>query len=195
MHPVGSDHPALKIALNPQEEAYLAQVRFDVPEHPDAGWQRALLAGCSLARSLVARGAVPRARWRYFTDPELNIGRKKSRKDTFEANGVRGADILLDAAFLPYLYYWIFGPDLPEAVIGWFLAAAQHGSDMRSLRHLARQATRDCCLEPLNAAEEFFKLALEAGLDQDSARSVRDAVHSMRGVQSGPRPVKSLTQG
>ncbi len=195
MHPIGSDHPALIIALNPQEEAYLAQVRFDVPEHPDAAWQSSLLAGCQLARSLVARGAVPRARWRYFTDPELNIGRKKSRKGIFEANGVRGADILLDAAFLPYLYYWIFGPDLPEAVIGWFLAAAQHGSNVRSLRHLARQATRDCALEPLNAAEEFFKLALEAGLDEDCARSIRDAVRSMRAGQSEPRQIKSLAQG
>ena len=177
----------LKIALTPEEETYLSQIRFDAPERPGAALQRSLLAGCSLARSLVARGAVPQIRWRYFTDPELNIGSKRSRKDVFEANGLRGSDILLDAAFLPCLRYWVFGPDLPAAAIGWFFAALGRNSDLRALRHLARQATRDCGLEPQVAAEEFFKLALEAGLDPGSARSIRGAVRSMRAAKSGLR--------
>ncbi|MCB0324019.1 MAG: hypothetical protein KDD69_10610 [Bdellovibrionales bacterium] len=47
-----------------------------------------------LAHSLIGRSAVPEIRWRYFTDPKLNIGTKRSRLEVFEQNGTTGDTVV-----------------------------------------------------------------------------------------------------
>jgi hypothetical protein len=142
-------------------------------------------AAALLSRSLLAREAIPKIRLRYFTDPELNIGSKKSREQSFEANGTKGEDILSHGNFLPYLRYFIFGPDLPIKVIDdfWIQVISTgfvSGSDIDALRKIARIATRHHHLDARVASEEFFKIALECGVGVSYARSIRDAVRAVR---------------
>jgi hypothetical protein len=138
-----------------------------------------------LARSLIDRGAIPEIRMRYFTDPALNIGTKKSRKQVFESNNTRGDDILRRPHFIRYLRYFVLGPELPERTIAAFenllsdLGTITSG-DRRALVEFARREGRQVPLERTAAAEEFFKLGLDCGLDVDDARSMRDAVMRLR---------------
>jgi hypothetical protein len=172
-----------KIDLTDEEEALLAQIIF----HPknDNRLHETLKISCAaaapLADSILSRKAVPEIRRRYFTDLALNIGLKKSRKGVFEANGTKGEAILRHSHFLPYLEYFIYGPQLPDKVIDefWHLAS---GFDVErgDLHKLARNMTRQFELSPREASEEFFKLALECGMMVDDARSVRDAVKTVR---------------
>jgi hypothetical protein len=178
----------LQILLRQQEEESLARIRFPLPDPPDPARQQSLRAASLLARSLIARNGVPKVRWRYFTDPELNVGAGRSRKDEFHDAGIDASGILLDPHFLPILHYWIFGPDLPPDVINWFFVAVNQHTDIPALRRLVRQAVRDHDLRPDDAAEEFFKLSLEAGLDVEAAWSVRTAVRKVRtGTRSHSR--------
>ena len=170
----------LKIRLALEEEALLADLRFDISDLSDDARQRSLNTACALAKSLVARGGIPKARWRYFIDPELNVGAGRSRKEALEADGVPTSDILCEPRFLPTLHYWIYGPELPPDVINAFMVAAAQHSDLRTLRRQARRAVRERGLPRHPAGDEFFKLALEAGLDTEAAWSIRTAVHSMR---------------
>ena len=172
-----------KIVLTDEEEVLLAQINF----HPknDNRLHEILKISCAaaapLADSILSRKAVPEIRRRYFTDPDLNIGLKKSRKEVFEANGTKGEAILRHPHFLPYLEYFIYGPQLPDKVIGefWHLASGLD-VEQNELRKLARNMTRQFELNSREACEEFFKLALECGMSVDGARSVRDAVKTVR---------------
>ncbi len=169
----------LKIPLTADEEVFLSRIKFDAPKSSN-GAQPSLSAACSLAQSLVGRGGVPKIRWLYFTDSTLNIEQAKSRKDLFEEDITDMSSVLLDPRFLPILHYWIFGPQLPPAVINWFFVAVAQHTDMRSLRKLVRQAVRDHGLPRDEVCEEFFKLGLEAGLHAEAAWSLRNTVCSMR---------------
>src|SRR5437773_7602245 len=104
-----------KIDLIPEESALLSRITFDFSGNHDALRASCAAAGL-LAKSLLARNAIPEARLRYFTDPELNIGSRKSRKQVFESNGTVGEAIYSHGNFLKYLRYFIFGPALPVAV-------------------------------------------------------------------------------
>lgn len=74
-----------------------------------------------LACSLLEREAIPPIRWRYFTDPELNVrGHGKSRLQVFERNGTRGDAILGHPHFHKYLRYFVLGPDVPASTIASF---------------------------------------------------------------------------
>ncbi len=173
----------LKIPLTPGEEDFLSQVQFDLPQASPEEQQRILNAACSLAQSLVGRGGVPKIRWLYFTDPLLNVGETKSRKQVFEESLDGRASVLLDPRFLPVLHYWVFGPQIPPDVINWFFVAAVQHTDMRLLRRAVRQAVRDHGLSPAETSDEFFKLGLEAGLYAEVAWSLRNAVSSMRSYE------------
>ena len=171
----------LRIFLTHEEKGYLSGVRFLLPNPPDPAREKSLKAARALARSLVARNGIPRVRWRYFTVPELNIGAGRSRKDEFHDAGIDGSGILLDPRFLPMLHYWIFGPDLPAELVNWFFVAVNQHLELPTLRRSVRRAVRDHGLAPDCVAEEFFRLALEAGLDVGVAWSLRTAVLNIRG--------------
>ena len=81
------------------------------------------------------RQAIPDLRIRYFTDPTLNIGLSKSRKEVFESNGTSGADILSHPHFLRHLKYFIYGPDLPVAAIHAFCEQGEFRGGERFSRH------------------------------------------------------------
>lgn len=172
-----------KIVLTDEEEALLAQINF----HPknDNRLHEILKISCAaaapLADSILSRKAVPEIRRRYFTDPDLNIGLKKSRKEVFEANGTKRNAILKHPHFLKFLEYFIYGPQLPEEVIdGFWQFTLGFDAEPDEARKLARKMTRQFWLNPRDACEEFFKLALECGMSVDGARAVRDAVKTVR---------------
>lgn len=138
-----------------------------------------------LARSLLRRKAIPEMRWRYFVDPTLNVGLKKSRKEVFEENGTRGDAILRHPHFHKYLRYFILGPDLPSQTIAAFCALVRDckpvtSGDQQLFCDLARRQVRSGRLGRRSAAEEFYKLALELQLHDDMSRAVRDCVMKMR---------------
>jgi len=95
--------------------------------------------------------------------------------------------VLRHPHFLLYLKYFLFGPDLPHETMDRFRQAVADCGNITSgdigplcelARSLARQqrAGRDL-------ADEFFKLALECGLDPSDAREVRDSVKRINSVK------------
>jgi hypothetical protein len=142
-------------------------------------------AAAALTGSLLNREAIPLIRIRYFADPELSIGSKWSIEQTFERNGTRGEAIWRHGNFLPYLKYFVLGPNLPDAVIHGFRTVliedrGTSGQMIDQLCQFARNSVRRFDLDRRDAAEEFYKLALECGLDRGWSRSVRDAALNTR---------------
>lgn len=169
-----------KISLTNEEEAFLSQINFKPKDTFGSIEHSSLVLAASLADSILSRKAVPTIRLHYFSKAEFNIGSKKSRMEWFEVHGTKGNDILKHGNFLPYLRYFIFGPDLPGKVIDDFCSlATQFDEDRGEMRKFARNMTRQFGLNPREACEEFFKLALECGMNIDEARSVRDAVKTV----------------
>jgi hypothetical protein len=179
--------PIAPIPLTEAEKALLERVEFDALQI--RGGPEQVKAVCSAAReltlSLLNRKAIPEHRVLWFTDPEHNIGgHKSSRKENFEQNA-NGADILAYVHFLPYLRYFIFGPQLPDAVVDRFGEVVKEcgmvtSGDIIPLGDTAKRMTRDYCLNKHGAAEEFYKLALEHGMVDYEARSIRDRVKKSR---------------
>ncbi|MXZ56444.1 MAG: hypothetical protein F4077_03710 [Gammaproteobacteria bacterium] len=138
-----------------------------------------------LMRSLLRRGAIPRQRMLYWEDPEYNTGGYgKSRREVFERNGTCGEDIYIHIHFLTYLYYFLFGSTLPNSVIEKFEKQVGNpewisSSDILLIEKYVRSLVREHDLEKDYAAEEFFKLSLDIGLDVYYARRVRDSVKRM----------------
>jgi hypothetical protein len=173
------------IELTPQEKELVSKIDFNPTsaEHHDAEYWRAVgEASVALMRSLIARKGVPEIRTKYFTDPEFNIGgRGKSRAAGFERSGTRGEAIFRHGNFLKYLHYFLYGPELPPGVVEAFRnKIAEIGfvtsSDIVPLGAFARQLARTNRLGGADSAEEFFKLALELGLELHEARVIRDSV-------------------
>ncbi len=178
--------PPASIELTPEEQAFADSIDF-APDQLRLGamYDVVLRESCAAARALASallnRGAVPEIRLAYFTEARYNIGMKRSRREVFEDNGTRGEAILEHGHFLPILRYWIHGPNLPNETMTGFCALADDGTltsgmQLDRLREYARQQTRQRGLDPKAASEEFYTLALECGLDDHVARSVRDAV-------------------
>lgn len=170
-----------QIELTPEEQGWLNQVDFDPPYSHDQQ------AAAELARSLLARDAIPEARLRWVNDPDLNIRSKTKSvmEQVFYDNGTTGDRLLTDGNFLPYIHYFIFGPDLPADVIEEFCAEVDRhsfvsGSIRDKLVKIAKDGVRSHHLSPNAAAEEFWKLAIECGVDKMHARMIRDAVHKVR---------------
>lgn len=145
-----------------------------------------LEAAGALAESLLARGAIPSERLKFFIDPECNPGgRGKSRADVFEKNGTAGAEILVHPHFLKHLRYFIYGPALPAEVIKRFtrigLGSMYFDSDdADDLKKECKALIRDFGLDPYEVADEFMKLALECGAAAGHAVSIREAVRKLR---------------
>ncbi len=174
------------ISLTAEETQLLGRVRFDPsdianPQEHQANGEVVV----ALLRLLNARRAIPAHRQSYFTDPAYNVGgHGKSRQQIFEGNGCRGEQIARHAHFLPHLRYMLFGANLPEAAIAAFDAAVADCGQITSgdaliLSDAAKKIARENYLDG-RAAEEFYKLALDAGLDVDFARRVRDAVRPLK---------------
>jgi hypothetical protein len=173
-----------RIELTDEEEKILALINFN-PSPYSGEFHETLRSSCmaaaELTESILSRKAIPEIRWRYFTDPELNIGTKKSRKQIFEQNGTHGRAIIEHPHFLKYLQYFIFGPQLPDAVIKEFWQqASSWDMELGDLNKFSRNVIRQYELVPRQACEEFYKLALECGLVEYKARIVRDSVRAVR---------------
>lgn len=176
-----------KIELTEEEERFLEKINFD-PTVFSAEYENILRSSCvaaaALAESIFSRKAVPEIRIRYFIDPELNIGTKKSREQIFEQNGTRGKAIIEHPHFLKYLQYFIFGPQLPESVKEEFVRVKSGCyMELEDISKYSRQATRQYKLDPHEVFEEFYKLSLECGFAKNEAMIVRDAVRTVKIVK------------
>jgi hypothetical protein len=177
------------IELTVEEKVFLAGIDFE----PSSGdrqeqgyWAAVGEAAFGLMESLIARKAIPEVRTNYFNDPDFNLGsRGRSRADVFEKNGTRGEAIFRHPHFLKYLHYFLYGPNLPVHVMEAFRQRIVDigfvtSSDIIPLGAFARKLTRANRLDADDPAEEFFKLALECGLELHEARSVRNSVKAVR---------------
>lgn len=140
----------------------------------------------ALLKSLSDRSAVPKERLNYWNDPRYHQGRiKASRKGLFERNGRTGAEIYTHPHFLRHLRYFLFGAELPDAVITAFEEKVGNpewvsSSDVVPIGKFARDLTRQYRLEKTDAPEEFFKLCLDIGLSLTKAESVMRSVKQIR---------------
>lgn len=172
------------IQLNAREQELLGGLSFDMHSHQT--WPKTQQHMTELAERLLERKAISDTRLRYFTDPDCNPGgRGKSRKDVFEKNGTRGDEILRHPHFLKYLEYFLYGPNLPSEIVVKFKDAAASlghlsGSDVLDLAPAARAMVRRERLNPYDASEEFFKLALECGAAPWSADTLRKGIRAIR---------------
>lgn len=170
------------IALTIEEQSLLDQVTFDYDEqeHQDVDANGAAVAG--LMGALLDRRAIADHRWRVFTDPDFNpTGRGRSNQRIFEKNGSGGHAMFRHPHFLPYLAYFLRGPDLPERFQAEFSHAVDRmapitSGDLAPLGKLARKLVRDHGLGAAEARDEVFRLALDCGLGAWQAASIRSQV-------------------
>ena len=173
------------VSLVSAEKRLLSKITFGFGHHNDEVIRSSCAAAGPLATLLLTRDAIPEIRVLFFTDPEFTIRTHKSRLQVFESNGTTGHAILYHPLFLDHLRYFIYGPNLPDQVIAEFCNLAYvyeyiSGGGAEDLRKLARSLTNEHKLIPRNAACEFFKLALECKMDVYYARSVQDAVRTIK---------------
>lgn len=175
--------PAYALKLTEEEAALQSRIECDALKL--TGHEHAKINGelvLKLLRSLRSREAIPGHRWGWLIDPQQNFGgRGKSRWKAFERNNTSGNDIARHPHFLPYLHYFIFGPNLPPPVAGAFAAEVERcgnvtSGDVTPLGRFARSLTRSAGLERRDAADEFFKLALELRLSLMVAHAIRKQV-------------------
>jgi hypothetical protein len=122
----------------------------------------------------------------YWTDPTYRHGPMKgSRKHIFERNGTTGRDIYEHPSFLKHLKYFLDGADLPANLIARFSERVRDighvsGSDALDLAKDARSEVRRYGLTPHSASDEYYKLALDCGIAQMWANSIRENIRRMR---------------
>jgi len=157
-----------------------------IPSTPDGTteWSQVADSMQSLCKSLLSRKAIPEIRLCVFADPNFAETRGKSPKQVFESNGTWGDNIYRHPHFIKHLRYFINGPDLPAAVISGFCKILNDdigtsGMILNDLRRYVRSCIRKYGLDHKPAAREFYKLAVELGLNLE-CRSVREAALSTR---------------
>jgi hypothetical protein len=132
-----------------------------------------------LMQSLLERDAIPRRRLAFWRDADLKPGQTKgSRMQMFEKNGNVGDEVYTHPGFKQYLRYFLFGAHLPADAIAEFEDKVGNrewfgGSDIIPLMKKTREIVRKYGLQ--GEADEFLKLALDAGLNNYNALSVRKA--------------------
>lgn len=173
------------IELTADEKALADQIDFreELPHHVDGHTvyqaNRALII--ALLKLLVARNAIPQRRIALWTDPELKPGRiKGSYREVFARNGSKGEEAYTHPHFIPFLRYFLYGANLPQVVIDEFEDQIGNpewfsGSDIISLTKKTRELVRKYNLRGHRYPEEFQKLALDNGLSNYNALSVRSA--------------------
>jgi hypothetical protein len=173
-----------KIDLNEAETALLAQIDFDARDH-DAQLKNAGVIP-KLMDSLTSRKAIPDHRERYFVNAEYNTSRHSgSHKDMFERNGTKGREIFEHSSFLKYLKYIALGSDLPNDAILEFSTYVKHhepigSDDVSDLLRLSKELANKFSIEPHEASEEFFKLALDCGVHLMWAKHLREWIRKMK---------------
>jgi len=175
------------IKLKADEQALVDQIDFDVRTSVPYEERLAIFdrAG-SLMDLLLKRNAFPAHRLDWFSEPENFIGgHGSSREQRFRQNARPGEDIFRHPNFLKYLQYFVYGPKLPGNAMSAFEVEVEDcgmitSGDVPRLASAARQQARTHSLDPKSACEEYYKLALECGLDADQARSIRDSVQTIR---------------
>lgn len=181
-------HGPYTVELTPEETVLADAIEYD--PHMSLGDTQKFHANgdlvVQLMDRLLKRQAIPDQRLSYFSDPEFNVGgRGSSRRDSFIKHGHDDDSALRHAHFLKFLRYFIYGADLPEPVLQAFVEAVEDcglitSGDIAPLSSTARQLARAHRLVPKVAADEFFKLCLDLGLDPSDAASVRSSVLQIR---------------
>lgn len=170
-----------EINLNSTEAEYLLKIDFTLSKHDrvSSSCDNALI----LMKSLIERKAIPDARIKYLTNPEYNFGSRKSRIEVFESNGRKGDDIFKHPHFLKYLKYVVFGPDLNLEIKEGFKGLIESfgdfvsGEDYTQIKAFIKNAIRSENYSEKDRhiiSEEFFKLAIECGLQPFEAYQIRD---------------------
>jgi hypothetical protein len=175
------------IDLTDDERSLFGQITFDwdFRKHDPEGFVRNGEAVAQLISKLLARSAIPEHRLKYFIDPDYRKGRiKGSRRDLFRRNGNSDDDILRHPHFLEHARYFVCGPKLPSALIPEFREAVRgcghvSSGDAIDLANLARRQVRAFGLAPHDAAEEYFKLALDGGVWVSHALHIEDRVRKL----------------
>jgi len=176
------------IELRAAEQALLERIDFEPTRqtHDFEQVQEICNAAGALTALLMERNAIPEVRLKYFADADYNVGgHGSSRLEIFEKNGTSGDAIFTHPIFLKCLRYFLYGPDLPGAVVDAFQKKVDDcgmvtSGDVIPLGNYAKQLTRSHGLDTIDAPDEFYKLALDCGLDEGVARSVRNAVMKVR---------------
>jgi hypothetical protein len=178
------------VGLTESETAIRAKINltYDHRNHADghAAYKANAEPILALLKLLGERSAIPKERLNYWNEPRYNPGTiKASRKGLFERNGCRGSEIYTHPHFVRYLRHFLFGPELPDAVIAAFEEKVGNpewvtSSDIVPIGKCARDLTRKHCLNKSDAHEEFFKLCLDMGLGRSTAESVMRSVKQVR---------------
>lgn len=172
------------IELTDEESEILSGIELDQSALDHEQYKRQGPLVLSMLKSLVERSAIPKTRLRYWSDPEYQIGRfKASHKGLFERNGRQGDEIYTHPHFLNYFRYFLYGASLPEGAIAEFERVVGNpkwvsSGDITEIAKGTRDIVRRHGLQ--GQEEEFFRLALDFGLDVWVAKSVRDSVKQVR---------------
>lgn len=175
-----------KIETTDEETKLLAGIEFDQTRLNHEQYQKQGQVILELLRSLTERNAIPDIRLKYWFDPEYQIGRiKASHKGLFERNGRKGEEIYTHPHFLKYLRYFLFGAQLPSAAIAEFEGVVGNpewvsSGDLTDITKGTRAIVRKFRLQ--GEDEEFYRLALDIGLNQWFAKSVRDTVKQVKAL-------------
>lgn len=179
-----------EVELNAEETELAAKIEFDGTELMRLEYAERIANGeavLRLLRMLTARGAIPLYRLKTFTDADhYPGGRKKSLQEIFQGNGTSGDDIARHGNFLRVMRYFVFGPNLPTAAKVAFARAINDaggeitGSEVIEVSKAARQITRIHRIPAHEAAEEFFKLALEHGAHPMWAKMIYESVRAVK---------------
>ena len=182
---------SLTIDLTPDELALAEAIKFD--PHATLGNPPVFRANgdlvVQLINRLLKRKAIPDQRLGYFSDPVYNVGgRGISRRDAFIQKGHDDESVMRHGHFLKYLYYFIYGADLPALVVQAFQRAVEDcgpitSDDIAPLSSKARQLARAHGLNAKEAADQFYKLSLDLGLGPDNAASIRSSVQQVRNAR------------
>lgn len=173
-----------EIELTEQEQQLLSGIELNASRVDHEQYQSQGPLVLELLQSLIDRNAIPEARQRYWQDPEYQIGRvKASHQGLFERNGTRGNDIYTHLSFLKYLRYFLFGAQLPAPAIAEFEEAVGNpdwvtSGDITEISKATRAIVRKYRLQ--NEDEEFYRLALDVGLNQWFAKAVRDTAKQVK---------------
>ena len=173
------------VSLNPGEQKLLGQITFGLGHGNDEVLKNSCETASVLVTLLLQREAIPEIRVRFFIDPKFNIGAKKSRLQVFESDGITDHAVFSNPRFLEYLHYFIYGPKLPEQIINEFSNIAYpyeyiSGGEIKDIRELVVSLVCEYKLNPPDIACEFFKLALECGMNVYFAQSIKDTVRAIK---------------
>lgn len=174
------------ITLTEDELMLVREIEFDASKLDHEAYVRQAPLILDLLRSLVERNAIPEIRLRYWTDPSFKSGRiKASHKELFERNGTKGQEIYTHPSFLKYLRYFIYGANLPAAVVAAFENTVGNpdwvsSGDIQGICKSVRALMRQFALDKGRAPEEFYRLSLDFGLSHTYAEAVKRAAKQVR---------------